>query len=87
MLLSFVNDFKNFIYIKIDDFLKTFFFKRFQYSFSYHKFRNILRFVIKRNNVCKKKIVYQNTKFEEHVFVATNMSVLIHSKTTPIIES
>lgn len=68
-------------------FLKNIFFKRFQYSFSYHKFRNILRFVIKRNNVCKKKIVYQNTKFEEHVFVATNMSVLIHSKTTPITES
>lgn len=35
----------------------------------------------------KKKIVYQNTKFEEHVFVATNMFVLIHSKTTPITES
>lgn len=85
MLLSFVNDFKNFIYIKIDDFLKTFF-SSFLYSLSYYKFRNILRFVIKRNNVCKKEIVYQNTKFEEHVFVATNMSVLIDSKTTPITE-
>lgn len=86
MLLSFVNDFKNFIYIKIDDFLKTFFLK-FPVLFVLLQVRNILRFVIKRNNVCKKEIVYQNTKFEEHVFVATNMSVLIHSKTTPITES